>query len=268
MILSDKLIHLNFRERARTFRHTICTASASEDDAYEEFKSGFANVPSDDSPEYYSPVFRKRHVHCKTWSIGHDEFGTAIFRDDDGVVRPMLQLSMLGACRQLHEEGSFLLWTTNIFSFEDPLSLRHFSDHLKAVRIKNLKRIHVNTQWYSLALSEWSRLFSAKFFNAIPGLTTLHATFDENFAHPDLPVLLHRDAGNSIDFHLNQPLSRAQRLHLEHVTVTIGDDVLKRHMFLDPSFLDRHRWTNGKKRQVAEELRLKILNRKSQDGGF
>jgi len=108
------------------FHHSVCGGAVSPDEAYEEFRSGFDDVPSHDSPEFYSTPFWKRHDHCKPWTSFAREAARKSSGQRHQVTPPILSFAMLGTCRQMYEEASFLLWTTNTFSFEKPISLKTF----------------------------------------------------------------------------------------------------------------------------------------------
>lgn len=71
LVIGDKFIHVDFvtspfeGEPPGGFHHSVCGGAVSLDEAYEEFRSGFDDVPSHDSPEFYSTPFWKRHDHYK-----------------------------------------------------------------------------------------------------------------------------------------------------------------------------------------------------------
>ena len=56
-----------------------------------------------------------------------------------------LPLALLGVCRQLYEECHTILWTTNVFVFNDLDSLRMFSSRLNSGQRKKLRTVHLCT---------------------------------------------------------------------------------------------------------------------------
>ena len=68
--------------------------------------------------------------HASDSELRHDEWS--------------IHLNLLGACRQLYNEGNQVLWTTNTFSFRDGNSFYHFCGSLKANQkclLRNLRLI-------------------------------------------------------------------------------------------------------------------------------
>lgn len=163
----------------------------------------------------------------------------------------MLDLSILGACRQIYEEASVLLWTTNTFSFEDSTPLRKFIRSLHSTQIRKLTRMHIDVAWELNSIREWEVLLRRSFISKLKGLRTLHATFDQYFGN----CYIDRMLSPSYKFHqLNiAMMSRMQMLPLQHVTVVVGDDI-------GGPYPKRDRWTITKKREVAEGLRNKLLD--------
>lgn len=178
----------------------------------------------------------------------------------------MLQLSLLRVCWQLHREGCAILWTTNTYSFEDAFSFRHFLNDLNTEQRKALAKLHVDALWDTLSLKDWDESLSARFSKQLPALTTLHATFDQNFGHRDMNSFLRLEALGFTLFHVLELLLRIQVLPLKHATVIIADDVSNQNGHFVISLYRDARWAIEKKRQVAEALRLKLLNSKGEPG--
>ena len=166
--------------------------------------------------------------------------------------KPILDLRILGACRQMYEEANVLLWTTNTFSFEDSTSLKIFIGGLHSTQITKLTRMHIDFAWNIEAADAWELLLRPSFVSKLNSLRTLHATFDQYF----------RNDSTWIPDDLQQenvtPLSRMQMLALQHVTVIIGDDFRGRYIQL-------FRWNIARKREVAGDLRNKLLNPKGHE---
>ena len=105
LVVGRKLIHLVYIRRRRIFRHAICTAASSEHEAHEEFMTGYTHIPTDDSADFYSPTFKKRHAHCKSWDLEDDRVWSdeerflSRFKTKEERRKPMLNLRILGAYR-------------------------------------------------------------------------------------------------------------------------------------------------------------------------
>ncbi len=154
----------------------------------------------------------------------------------------MLNLSILGTCRQMYEESSYLLWTTNTFSFQDGLTLKVFVDSLHSTQRKKLTRMHVDTtRLPTLAMaSDWTRQFDVTFISRLSGLRTLHVTI-----HPTWWIYEGRE--------IPQCFLMLQALPLQHVTVVIGDCCTKwASKNLDVSL--------ARRQHIAETLRSTLLD--------
>lgn len=220
--------------------------------------TGHTRIPSDDSADYHCDTFKERHKHCKSWDREnerfYDENQRRLFRlmTAEERRRPMLDLRILGACRQTYEEANVLLWTTNTFSFEDSTCLKMFIGGLHSTQINRLKRMHIDFAWSIESANEWECLLRSSFVSRLNALQTLHATFDQYFPNSYFP--------NSSSFipenfarKIVLQLSRMRVLPLQHVTVVVGDDIRC------PS-TQRYRWSNTHKREVAGDLRNKLLD--------
>lgn len=244
LVVGHQLIHLLYFPTLEKFRHTICTAAASEDEAYEEFMNG--HTPSGGSAVFHSVTFKKRHVYCKSWVNENEHFLHADYRSLSRLMtmeerrKPTLNLSILGACRQMYEEANVLLWTTNTFSFEDPPTLRVFIDGLHSTQRNKLSRIHIDFEGLSFSAFEWEQALRPSFLSKLKGLRTLHATFDEFSKHYYGSIT-------------PTPMSLMQILPLQHVTVFIGN-IFKRVIS------EHDTWTLTQQREAAEALRNKLLN--------
>ena len=265
LVLGRKLIHLVYirRRRRRGFRHAVCTAASSEHEVHEQFITGYTHIPTDDSADFYSPIFKKRHAHCKSWDLEDDR----VWSDEERFLsrlktkeerrKPMLDLSILGACRQMYEEANVMLWTTNTFSFEDGLSLQKFIQGLHTTQSTKLTRMHIDMEWdLSRSEEQWREALLPSLMSKLSALQTLHITLDQDY----FPISM----ADIERLFLNKPpaphpLLAMQTLALKNVTVVIGDRVFNHH----PEMLDDRnqlRWTIAQKREVAEGLRSSLLN--------
>lgn len=136
LVVGDQFIHVRLGHRGECrsahyagcttecdlrLQYATCVATVSENKAYKDFSSGYTDVPQNISLDYYTPTCGERHQGCKPWN----ENGN-IPMIEGKLEQKGLDLSMLGASRQVYEEASLLLWSTNTFSFEDPESFDKF----------------------------------------------------------------------------------------------------------------------------------------------
>ena len=123
-------------EKEGSFRHTTCTTLSKFDTQVEAF--------GDNS----------RHKDCTIYGRGcYDEVDLAKFTAS--VHCPMKEpLVILPVCRQLYEECNFILWSTNIFSFDHGATLAKFVSSLNPAQKRNFKNMHliVNPEMVSLIL--------------------------------------------------------------------------------------------------------------------
>ena len=248
-VIGDQLIHL-LSCSTRSFIHTTCIATQSESRAYQEFKSSHQSV-SKENPEEPIP-FQTRHAHCKPWAP--KERGEQLkWRNPDGAAQvpyPKLDLCIMRACKQTYVECSFLLWTTNTFSFEDPLTLRRFVDKMNTVQKKQLTTIHIEKPWISHESDGWSKLLNVTLLKKLSSLKTLHVTF---FTSPWVFIKGYIRAPITSDD--TEPTFAMKMLPLSNVTVVIADY----EKDYDEGMQSK-RWTISKKREVAEEFRQKLLD--------
>lgn len=265
LVLGRKLIHLVYirRRRRRGCRHAVCTSPSSEYEAHEQFMTGYTHIPTHDSADFYSPTFKMRHAHCKSWDLEADRVWTdeerflSRLKSKEERRTPMLDLSILGACRKMYEEANAILWSTNTFSFEDGLSLQKFIQGLHTTQSNKLTRVHIDMDW-GLGRSEkqWREALQPSLMSKLNALQMLHITLDQDFMLIDMAELMRLFGGQPPAPH---PLLAMQNMALKDVTVVIGDHVYNIYpeMYDEPNQL---RWTIEQKREVAESLRSSLLN--------
>ena len=231
--------------------------------------TGYTHIPTNDSADFYSPIFKRRHAYCKSWDLEDDRVWSneerflSRLKTKEERRKPMLDLRILGACRQLYEEANVILWTTNTFSFEDGPSLQKFIQGLHSTQSKKLNRMHVDMEYYSTSDEQWREALLPSLLSKLTALQTLHITFDQGDSLVSITI------GNFDSWLQDQPepphpLLAMQALALENVTVVIGDRVYNPPSEIsdDPTNLRRNdfRWTIEQKREVAENLRSSLLN--------
>lgn len=210
-------------------------------------------TPSNDSAEKHSVTFKDRHINCKPWFLQHARIFEVEKRCLSTIMTtqerryPILDLSILRACRQIYEEANVLLWTTNTFSFEDSMPWSLFVNGLHSTQRTKLTRMHIDFAWNISSANEWEALLRPSLISKFKGLRTLHATFDQYFRDSSAwtPSVFWQN--------ILTPLTRMQMLPLQQVTVIIDEDI--RGLLCQPS-----RWPMTQKREEAESLRKKLLN--------
>ena len=116
-------------------RHAICVAKDTESEAYAQATRGYGVVPRSGSAEHDIACCADRHLACYFTSRKSN------LTDVPPVpTRKRLDLAVLGASRQLYELGYHILWTTNTFSFDDPVS---FIASLSIPQLQKLKSLHL-----------------------------------------------------------------------------------------------------------------------------
>ena len=271
LVIGNQFIHIKYTDilnrlkgpRYVRFRHCVCTSDQSEDAAYREFTSGYQEVPSDDSFDYYSRKFKDRHLYCKPFdevrnslSLMDSRFHGLYTLASGLPISRLRTLSILCVCRRVYKEASHILWATNTFSFDDPLSLERFIDVLNPSRTPYLTTLHIDILWYPSCFNEWRALLTADFVERILGIRKMHITYyqDSRYVIPGhrAPMLGQLDA--------RLPLLNLQRLPLRHVTVVIGDDTKCGQSRYNNDFRVPKRMTLEEKRRVAEEVRTMLLS--------
>lgn len=266
LVVGDQLIHIKWIHHGgcspAKLYYATCVASVSEHEAYKEFSSGYNNIPSIDSPEYYTSTCEGRHEKCRLW----DKYGKTPMIKEKRQPR-LLDLSMLGASRQMYEEANLLLWSTNTFSFEDPVSFDKFMNKLTSLQKKKLTKMHIRIDWLSYDYEQWERVLKIRLLEKFKGLKTVHLCFDQDLVRLAsflyVYMLQKQDASSTgllascheilfLDYPQLEPFGSLQMLRLQHATVVIADKIGDVRQ-------SRSRWSIQKKREVAEKVRGKLL---------
>lgn len=233
------------------FRHAICVAEQSEHRAYVEMIKGYATMPSSDSAGFSDERCDIRHKHCQDLC-------------KDGNLNALtVDLNMLGVCRQLYEEANFLLWATNIFSFDDPLSFDRFLGSLNPAQKRKITGLHFNFKLGGLkdvyrltTLEQWGIVLKMPYLNILRGIEHLHLCLEQRSNYYNYYV--HGDNGKSYEWAKSQlnvdlePILRLRILLAKNVTV-----VFTHNAALDtsnPCF----GWTAEQKKDYGESIRTRL----------
>ena len=247
------------------FRHAICVAKQSEQSAYNAFVSGDADVPEGESPEHYVASFGERHAACKMCGDGP----MYMLEEDQQALQ--VDLNVLGVCRQLYEEANHLLWTTNIFSFEDPRTFGKFLGSLNAAQKRNLTKIHISADIGGLSAyyttnqqrahwdeTYWGSGLKIPNLNMLRGVQTLHLCLNQTFEG-----FRHRHGSSSAEetIEISQEADmeiflRLRALPVKHVTVVMSDVPANLKSWDETDF----RWTVVRKAEYVESIRAQVVD--------
>lgn len=273
------------RERitnSEVFRHSTCVATVSEEEAYNEASAGYTTVewqahtpPRPRSPNpvwrykdtlrYHITPNRTRHVDCGAWATNRQWLRGRQGGHSD------LDLNILGASRQIYEEANNILWATNTFSFNDPVTFGKFMASLNTAQKKKLKNLHLSSIFYEECVPEtvWDQTITKRLVRVLHGLRTLHLCIEiratrslfchskprEEFVWTDLDDLF-------------RPFLLFRMLPLTKATVMVSDSIPYFDHLNDDDEIPtlftgdgtHYRLTATEKRGLAEVLRGKILD--------
>ena len=249
------------------FRYIQCTAILSEDEAYEASKLPSKGVPSGEDPTCYVQSCKSRHSSC--YSLGNGTFGKQVwvrlFEHVDSSVAERDRVticSLLGASRQIYQEGYRLFWITNTFSFDDPYSLGEFLGSLTLSQKRHLTKLHVVRRWYQMEqVWSWQPRHYATMRNVLgllQGLKTFHLCIEQRTRSarfdPQYRNMASRDEG-LVDG-MCQPWPALRTSPLANVTVIISDK--RTHLQQNNLLMDR--CTVAEKNWAAEKIRESLTN--------
>ena len=255
------------RIREGALRHAICVANQSERSAYKKAISGSAIVPAHEKSDFYIPSCKERHADCKMCGSGPEY----LLEQDRQALR--VDLNVLGVCRQLYEEANHLLWATNTFSFEDPITCQKFFASLNPAQKRNLTNIHINatigghgSNYHSGANQRsrwddeyWGKGLKIRNLNMLRGVRTLHLCVHQGFECvaggrannlSDAAAVAMVEKCQEADM---EPILRLRALPVQDVTVIVSDDGEKWENL-------RYRWTTTKKNEYAKTIRVQLVD--------
>ena len=176
-----------------------------------------------------------------------------------------LDLAILGASRQLYKEAFHILWATNTFSFDDPVSFGRFISSLSIAQVHKLKTLHLSrvvedqrslTCGANRVINHWAWTIACEpsRIKKLRGLRTLHVSLeqwlDPGTALTPVPGYNRRCIQQDA-----LPILQLRILALEHVAVVVTESA-------DMKFSEypAARWSAAEKSDLAEEIRLKLLD--------
>lgn len=268
----NRLIHIDIKTQAYShpqgvfLKHYFCQSDMTEFEIRDEAREGTAEVPEGDTKEYYITPNRTRHAHCFP---------------DHGDSQSRLDLNILGASRQLYEEGNHILWTTNTFSFTQSQTLRLFFGSLNAAQKRKLTRLHIaadmkNSEWEGHTMTDSFKWEMAIKLNLgfLKNLTTVHLTLElQDDASPSSAALARQQFGIYRDddirdlkedpeiqlwwlkYRTRAFLSLRTLPSIKTATMVISDDVSFYRRFPDAD-----RWTAAAKNEFADAYEAALLD--------
>ena len=231
------------------FCHAICIAEQSEHRAYVEMIKGYATVPSS----------RSTKSSDERYDIRHEDYQDLC---KDGHLNALtVDLNVLGVCRQLYEEANFLLWATNGFSFDDPLSFERFLGSLNPAQKRNITSLyfhlkigHVQDYYRLDTLDQWWTALKMPYLNMLRGIEHLHLCLEQRSEWD----YLHREGKDSYEWAKKQldvelePILRLRTLLANNVTVVFTPNTA-----LDTSNL-WFGWTAEQTKDYGESVRTRL----------
>ena len=170
-----------------------------------------------------------------------------------------MHLPLLRVCRQMYTEASQVLWETNVFSFNDVASFKHFMSSRTAYQKRSIKNLRLVMDWTLLkAADSWNKALSMSLVKSLQGLRALWlhinaAMFDQDFENPGIPDLrLSASWGfmNGIKNLATLPLTKA-RVYLLNKDLRASGRAVRRY--------EGGPWTKQRKRLFARALQAKLL---------
>ena len=221
--------------------------------------SGRATVPEDDSPRFFVARCGERHNRCGMWREDQLEFLTQEERKARTV-----DLNILGVCRQLYEEANHLLWTTNVFSFDDSVSFDKFLGSLNPAQKRNLTGLHLHTKigncnhsYDTASLENWAAAFKMPYVNMLRDVQTLHICFEQRFkrSYGLSPNSIYNRSKEDQAAYI-KPFLRLRALPTKNVTVVVSDNI---HA-IELDEVTEWRWTTAQKMEYAKSIRSQLLD--------
>ena len=208
---------------------------------------GHGNIDSSNLASYHVACCTDRHRQCY-------------------YTHQKLDLAVLGASRQLYKEAFHILWATNTFSFDDPVSFGRFVSSLNIAQLHKLKSLHLSrvvedqksmTCRADRVINHWAWTIACEpsRIKRLWGLRTLHVSL-EQWLDPCTALTpvpgynrhcIQRDA---------LPILQLRILSLEHVTVVVTDSPA----LMEFPDIRAARWSAAEKSNLAEEIRTKLLD--------
>ena len=265
-VLGGNLIHVSYIEESTDKRndhlakqihkdveiaglsHAICIASQPDQSTFQNVVSRNIFDSDDDSWDENPASFYNRHANCKT--VRH---GPSL-----GIKTNLkIDLRVLGACRQLYEEANHLLWKTNTFSFDRPLSFDQFLASLNPAQKHQIGSLQISAYLVILRgfSTHWSQALKMAHINTLKGVRDLQLCLEYTYFNsiwemePSVQTIMEALENDA------EPFMRLRALDLKTVTVDViaGPENCSRHQSSDESITPLLT-------TYAEEVRSRLLD--------
>ncbi|KAL8638791.1 MAG: hypothetical protein Q9228_004092 [Teloschistes exilis] len=153
---------VTFKFVGSAWRHIVCQNDASEDQP----------------DRYVQRPARPRetrcvgpHWDCKTDYLQPDPNLPVDFKDHE-----TMRLTILRACRSIYVETNQILFSTNTFSFDDSIALKHFMMTRTAHQKRLIRSLRININWWSRrdnCAGAWSTTLSMALVRSLSNLRTV-----------------------------------------------------------------------------------------------
>ena len=251
ILLGDRLIHLEYlgqipasavrRTETEIFRHIVCENDRPEDEMVEE--SIRDSVTGDKEV-----IWRQPHFDCDH-ELAYDRYGNPSRWTHKSVF-----LKPLRVCRQIYDEASYVLWTTNTFSFNDAaMTFYHFMSERATYQKELLKSLRLQMDWVWEEDKSWNIALDMELLQSLTGLRSLRLQINHS-----VPTGYHQLAkawGNQLNPFERGHLELVHRMAiwpLLNVEVFVGDRS-------EPRDLDAI-WMVEDKKAYAEDIRKILLD--------
>ena len=259
LVLGGMFLHNSSGHGQR--RWSICRAKISEKEAQRRFDQAKA-------PAWCAEDAVDRHAGCLGY-VRHS---------------PLLHLSLLLTCRQVHGEATHILLSTNTFSFSTSALLQNFLGLFKSTesfwpfpgRTHRLAvcSIHLNISFPRTEDAWFWKMVVPKIAQALPNLKNINITLNQGAQlvryEQDGPWNIARDDAAHWEA-LMQSLLSLESLPLKSVTFDINDRHIERRWFFGKGMMlpqvfepyqtaeELYRWPLKKKQSRARAVREAIL---------
>ncbi|KAL8867395.1 MAG: hypothetical protein Q9174_005693 [Haloplaca sp. 1 TL-2023] len=200
------------------FYTRICEAQISERSAYQEFKTGYKNIPANDFEEFYVADAHKRHRQCHPWRLRGFDCSKAIQTQYD-----QHWTAPFHVCRTFYESAFRQFWQNSTFSFAETTTFGRFVSALFPHQKSSIRAINMVIPRRNYVRSDE---FDPRAIAGIKGLDTLNLSIhgslvDDDSSYFEIPPEERLEVDVEIHQTEIQPLLRLQVLDIKHVNVIV-----------------------------------------------
>lgn len=275
-MLGGRLVHLNYDPTAGYPDYLADHDSEESDDEYEEEIRAILNrnpwlhlvcqhdcpeeepdkkvVLDEEDPE--EAIWQKPHAECCL--DDYDPYSIKPARPEDPSGKSAMHLTILRASRQIYVEANRILWATNIFSFADGPTLKHFMKTRNAHQKRLIHSLRFDMNWICQREKEWNSALNMATIRSLTGLRALRLriTFD-----PDQELW-----GHPVDTFVQDSSETEGLWKLSILPLTSAEVAMHTYPLRDPCFAfgawKADDWQQSDMDQCAEEIRQVLLNPK------